>query len=409
MRTCALAALAWVACLSGARAAGPGEATAHRGRLVVERTVPGWVEPGEKQVLAAPVLPDLPTWVVTRVADAGDALARGQVVVELDPAEAGWHLRLAQGRLERARARKRVATARLALERLEQQVRVQRASFAIERAGLKAQQGVGLAPRLAVEKAALDRKAAALQLEQARQALAALEARAEAQLAEADLAVARAEAGVEQAQAAMQATRLVARVDGRVRLADGLGPGAVVRAGQALGEVLGMARPQARFLIDVDPSQPFVPAGPVSLQLPAGAGKRIPARIVTARLARPSLGPRPGRLELVVRPDGGGAARGLVPGDPVSLRLQLVVTDEALLVPAQAVVPTPDGPVVWCLEAPAGYRRVELGERTPELVQIRSGLAEGARVSLDPLGSARAAVAPGGEDQAGPKRQEANP
>jgi len=387
-----LSALLIVVGLPGvAGSAEPGVAVVHRGRLLMEREIPGWLESRDRQELVAPRLRDHSTWVVTRVVPSGESVARGQVVIELDPAEAGWHLRRAQGRLALAKAREVATRARLAAERLDAELAQRRAAFAIERAELKAKKGVGLTPRLDMERAALDRKAAKLELDQAGRALAAYDRRAEALLAEEDQALAEAGLEVEQARRAIAATSLVALVAGRVRLAPGLEPGAVVRPGQLMAELLAPGHLVARFRVDLDPKMPFRPAALVGLSVPGSGGARLGAKIIATRLCAPGASGAVSRVELLVAPQ--AAAAGIAPGDPVRLSIRMVVDEQALLVPAQAIFAGPDGPVVWCLDAPAGYRRVELGRRTPELVEILSGLAEGERISLDPRAQAQAAPA----------------
>jgi RND family efflux transporter MFP subunit len=65
----------------------------------------------------------------------------------------------------------------------------------------------------------------------------------------------------------------------------------------------------------------------------------------------------------------------------------------ALVVPAEAVFPTSDGPVVYC-KTPMGYERitVTLGRRNDKLVEIREGLSEGDRVARRDLAVLRRAA-----------------
>jgi cobalt-zinc-cadmium efflux system membrane fusion protein len=69
---------------------------------------------------------------------------------------------------------------------------------------------------------------------------------------------------------------------------------------------------------------------------------------------------------------------------------------DALLVPVDAVFVTEAGPIVWRKTA-TGFeaKRVEVGQRNKELVEVRAGLSTGDRVSRVDLGHP-SGRAPGG-------------
>jgi multidrug efflux pump subunit AcrA (membrane-fusion protein) len=56
-------------------------------------------------------------------------------------------------------------------------------------------------------------------------------------------------------------------------------------------------------------------------------------------------------------------------------------------VPVDSIFVTKDGPVVW-RKTPTGFeaRRVDVGQRNRDLVEVRAGLAAGDRVSRVDLG-----------------------
>jgi membrane fusion protein (multidrug efflux system) len=72
-------------------------------------------------------------------------------------------------------------------------------------------------------------------------------------------------------------------------------------------------------------------------------------------------------------PDGG-----LLPGAFVSVEIPVEQATAGVLVPAQALIPSVSGQAVYVLrDGKAELREVEIGLRTPESVEVRSGLAVG--------------------------------
>lgn len=77
---------------------------------------------------------------------------------------------------------------------------------------------------------------------------------------------------------------------------------------------------------------------------------------------------------------------GFIPGDFATVQLEITEEDEALLIPAEAVVPEVDSHVVYKLKnGRAVKQEVVLGVRSESEIQIMEGLAEGDTVLLTGL------------------------
>lgn len=108
------------------------------------------------------------------------------------------------------------------------------------------------------------------------------------------------------------------------------------------------------------------------------------------------------------------ASGALVPGAFASLEIPLEQKAAGILVPAQAVVPTPSGHGVYVVaDGRAQLREVRIGLRTQESVEIQSGLAPGDTVVTSNLLRIRPGVrieaAPGAAPAAPPAAAEVRP
>lgn len=97
---------------------------------------------------------------------------------------------------------------------------------------------------------------------------------------------------------------------------------------------------------------------------------------------------------LRVRGAARNADRRLRPGAFVTLSLPLAVSDEGLLVPSEAVIPSAGGHGVFVFErGTANWREVELGERSAREVELRSGVKAGEIVLVSNLLRLRPGIA----------------
>jgi membrane fusion protein (multidrug efflux system) len=83
----------------------------------------------------------------------------------------------------------------------------------------------------------------------------------------------------------------------------------------------------------------------------------------------------------------------LLPGSFASLELTIADIPDALLIPAEAVVPGVDGKLVYVVQDGVAHRRVvQIGNRTSQAVQVVEGLAAGEQIVVSGLQQMRDGV-----------------
>lgn len=190
----------------------------------------------------------------------------------------------------------------------------------------------------------------------------------------AQLAAARAR--VELAQVELARTRIRAPFDG-VTGARLVSPGASVDHETDLVQLQAIASLELAFSLP-EQALPLARVGiPFELTVAPYPDERFPGEIV---FVAPGLNPRNRRLLVkgrVPNPDGR-----LRPGLFAKVDTRIAQREQALVVPEDAVVFEPQGPVVWRVGEGNAVERVavELGIREPGRVEIRTGLAPGDRV-----------------------------
>ncbi len=109
----------------------------------------------------------------------------------------------------------------------------------------------------------------------------------------------------------------------------------------------------------------------------------------------------PGRT-ITVKAEVPNGKRELQAGMFIEARLETARRPNAVVVPEEAILALPSGPVVWVVKADKPERRtVELGVRRPGFVEIKSGVAVGEQVvvggaeRLTPQSTVKAAVKTG--------------
>lgn len=309
------------------------------------------------------------------LADDGDRVQQGQVLVRLDRTAAEAEVARARAVLARAEAglgRSRRIAPLLAEERLSS-ARVQRteAERALTQARTLAGQGVYSPSQLSAAEDAFARaesavRAAEVELRSARGA---------------DRAVA--DAGVDEARAALQLaeerlaqTVLSAPVSGVV-LARSIEVGDTARPGSVLFRLAvdGASRlrvePDERFLAQLELGQPAI-----------ASADAFPERTFAARVSflAPSIDPDRGTIETHLVPT--DAVPFLRANMTVSVEIEVAQADDALVVATELVHDVAsDAPWVWIEERGLLARRnVRLGLRGDQEVQIAEGLVEGQRV-----------------------------
>lgn len=303
--------------------------------------------------------PTLAGRVASVLVDQGDAVRAGQVLADMDPVD--LDARAAAGSATAAAASERVRSAAAALAESRSRAKLTRNSAA---------RYADLSRRHFVSQEAADAKAheaaAADAAEQAAGAALAA-ARDEERRARADLS------GVGRNRSHL---RLASPVDGVVvaRLAE---PGSTVVAGQAVVQVVDPRTLWLRLRIDQGRSGGLAVGLPAEIELRSRPGERFAGRVERVDLVGDAVTEE--RIANVVfdAPPGG-----LAIGELAEVTLRLPPRENALAIPAAALVRHDGGLGVW---RPAGGRAafvpVTPGVASGNgLVEIRQGLAEGDEV-----------------------------
>ncbi|MFN0178972.1 MAG: efflux RND transporter periplasmic adaptor subunit [Gemmatimonadales bacterium] len=304
----------------------------------------------------------------------GERVSAGQLLVQLDPAEALAQLAQARAALGQAEAgmagmvELRTSVAAATLRSAE--VRFQRAQSEYQRTQRLVEAGATAADQLdlanqTLEAARAERDIAEVQLR------AAQGGGADRRTAEA--ARAQASASVQAAQARLDNTRIVAPGPGRVLTRD-VEPGDVVQTGRVLltlaldGPTQISAVPDEKDVARLREGQPAVASAD------AYPGERFAAKV--SYLAS-SIDPAQGTVE--VRLDVDSAPEYLLPDMTVSVQIETGRRPTALLVPVTAVVGLlGTTPSVWAVrDGRSVLAPVTIGVRGEEYLEILEGLAEG--------------------------------
>jgi len=378
-RRAAAAAAALLVLLLAARLLGGRELPVYLAevRPVVQRVVAtGRVRPPARVTLAS-----LVTGRVRAVAvREGDPVAAGQVLVELEDAEAAAALRQAQGRVAEAAARLeqvRGVAGRQAAEALHQ------AELRVAQAEEDAARARALADAGSTSRQAQDDAARALELARSQRAAAAAQAASAAGGPDERLAAAallQAEAARAAVAARLAEARVRAPAAGQV-VGRRVEPGDVVPAGQPLLEVTVAGPPELTAQVDEKNLAVLARGQPARASADAWPGQPFDAEVA---FIAPAVDPARGTVEV----------RLAVPAPPAALRADMTVSISvevgrkaaALVLPAEVVRdPTGEPWVLAVVDGRAARRPVRLGLRGDGLVEIEAGLAAG-----------DAAIVPGG-------------
>jgi HlyD family secretion protein len=356
-------------------------------RLVRAPEAAGWVvesRPIVQRVVATgrvrpPARANLATLVPGRIRAVavreGDRVQAGQVLLQLDDAEAAAALRQAEGRVAEAAARLsqvKGVSGRQGAEALRQaELRVAQAEEDAGRARTLGDAGVG--SRQAVDDAERAVQVARSQREAARAQAAASAGGADERLALA--ALAQAEAGRAMAAARLGEMRLLAPAAGQVVARDAEA-GDVAQAGKALLAMTLEGPLELAAQVDEKNLALLASGQPAQASADAFPDLRFEAAV---GLIAPAVDAARGTVEVRFR----------VPSPPATLRADMTVTVDVevgrkasgLVVPAEAIRDAGGQP--WALAVAGGLaerRAVRLGLRGDGLVEVVEGLREGEAV-----------------------------
>lgn len=351
--------------------------------------------------------------VVTAVPVAeGDAVRRGQVLVRLDPKDLRFQAAQARAGFDAARVQVEAARAALVTQRArlsqvlagppaeqvrqaEEAVRQAQAAVAFSRQQVRRQEELfaqGYVSQQQVDTARLDLTAQEARLRTAEESLALLRREprpeavqiARAQVEEAEIAHRQAISRLEQARVTMQQAQSTLADSTVVAPIDGLVGRRLVEPGQAVTPATPLVR-----LIDVDPVIITVAIierdlSRIRIGLPVTVTTdALPGRTFTGRVAAisPMLSTATRTAEVRIEiPNADGRLR---PGMFTSVELLLARVENAVAVPADAVLERPEGPTVFVIkDQTAEARRVQVGISSGGLVEIVRGVAAGEAVAV---------------------------
>jgi multidrug resistance efflux pump len=356
-------------------------ATVARTRLVAAISSNGKVEPIAPHVLRAQV----PTFVLRVHATEGQTVRRGELLAELDGAEARAALARARAELIAAEDSLRAARAggpAVELARIESELRKAEAEFdrqsrehsALER--LAAQQA---ATREEVERAALALARAGADLDRLRSEREELARVARLDLERAQLLVERARNEIRSWEEKARSTRVAAPADGTlysfpVREGDYLQTGAVV------AEVARLERVRVRVFVDEPELAPLEAGQTVEITWDAaparawtGTVEQLPRQVV----------PRGTRSVGEVLCTIENEKLELLPNVNVQVRIITRQRENTLAAPRAAVRGQGDQRYVFVVEnGRASRRAIRVGASSVEAIEVLDGLREGERVAV---------------------------
>jgi len=302
----------------------------------------------------------------------GDRVQEGQLLVQLDDADA--RAALAQARAAAAQARARLEQVRLVATRTSAEA-LRQARLRVEQAETKLRRTEAMARAGSVAQAELDDAQKALELARSQEESAAVQARSAAEgsdLRAVQAALAQAQATERAAETRLAQTQLRAPGPGVV-IERRVEPGDVVTAGRAL---LVLAR-DGETEISVQPDEKNLATLRVG-QEAAVVADAYPDRPFPARVTylAPAVDPARGTVEVK-----------LAVADPppflrtdmtVSVNVDVARRSGVLVLPADCVRDAGGQPWVLAVTSGRAVRRpVRLGVRGADVVQIAEGLAEG--------------------------------
>jgi HlyD family secretion protein len=380
--TVAAAAL-WLGAVAGGCGSAPevSVAVVQRTRLISAISSNGKVEPITPHVLRAQV----PTFVLRVHATEGQAVRRGELLAELDGAEARSHLARARAELIAAEDQLRAARAggpAAELARIESELRKAEAELA--RLARQHEALERLATQQAATREELDRAAAALTAARADRDRLVSERDELARLARLDLEraehlVNRSRNEIRSWEEKARSTRVTAPVDGTLYSLP-VRDGDFVPTGNVIAEVAELSRVRVRAFVDEPELAPLELGQRVEITWDASPGRTWQG--TTEQLPRQVV-PRGTRSVGEVLCTVDNAELELLPSVNVNVRILVRDRENTLVVPRGAVRGPADARHVFVVEDGRLSRRaVRVGISNIESFEILEGLREGERVVL---------------------------
>jgi hypothetical protein len=384
-----VARLGIVAVLSSAVACAPigavsDDATVTVGTLLVTVDVSGTIKAVDAESVGPPAVPDLWNFKIAMLAPEGESIAKGAPVLAFDPSELSRRLDEKTAERDAAAIQLDLKISATRVARQDERLAIAQAEAELRKAKVKADAPPGITAVIELEKARADLALAERNLDYLRRKSKAAARRDEADVGAWRSKRDRAENRVAQLETAIeQMTVLATRAGTIVIPADGDGKKKKVGDGawraESVLQIVSLDEMMAQGEIDeVDISRVAVDQ-PVSLRLDAQTDLEIRGKVdrishTVARVSRDNP-LKIAKLDLSIVATGGVKLR---PGMRFRGKIETARHEGALLLPLDAVVPTPEGPQVM-RRTIDGVEAVpvELGPRNAEQIVVTSGVVEG--------------------------------
>lgn len=385
----AVAAVVWLG-VRTLSASGDGTwGTVERGDLVLGVAVEGELEARDGAFLGPPTITQQYNFRIAFMAPEGQEVRRGQPVLGFDTTE--LENRLQQRIADRDSAETEIEKREtdLAKRRAELELRLAEARANLRRTELQLETPEDLMAANALATQRIDRDLARREIDYLEERLALLERQADAELGTLEERRARAAARVREIEDHLERMRVTAPRDGVVIYhSDWQGEkpkvGDTVWRGRPVLQVPDLSRLQAAGSVDEAEAGALAPDQPVTLRLDAHPDRPIQGRVAgigrTVQRRSPRDPVKVVRLDIALDAVEPEIMR---PGMRFRGRVETERVEDAVLVPAEAVLATPGGPVVY-RRSGLGHEAVrpELGRRSDDAVEVLDGLRPGDRVSL---------------------------
>lgn len=391
----ATAALAWLGVRTVGAAGDGAWATVTRGDLVLGVSVEGELEARDGGFLGPPTIRQQGNFRIAFMAPEGQEVQRGQPVLGFDTTE--LENRLQQRVADRDSAETEIDKREtdLANRRSELALRLAEARARLRRAELQLETPEDLMAANDLATQRIDRDLAGREIAYLEERLELLDRQADAELGTLEERRTRAAARVREIEDHLERMRVTAPRDGVVIYAsDWQGEkhkvGDTVWRGRPVLHVPDLNRLQAVGSVDEAEAGAVTPGQRVTLRLDAHPDRALEGRVAAIGRTVQRRSPRDPvkvvRLEIALDTVDPAVMR---PGMRFRGRVEIDRVEDAILVPAQAVLATPGGPVVY-RRSGVGHEVVhpEVGRRSDEAVEVLDGLRPGDRVALGvPVGA----------------------
>lgn len=360
------------------------DATVTVGTLLVSVDVSGTIAAVDAESVGPPAVPDMWNFKIAMLAPEGESVEKGAPVLAFDPSELSRRLdeKIAERDAAAIQLDLKISATRVA--RQDERLAIAQAESELRKAKVKADAPPGITAVIELEKARADLALAERNVEHLRKKSKAAARRDEADVGAWRSKRDRAENRVAQLKAAIEQMTVLATRSGTIVIpADGDGKKKKVGDGawraESVLQIVALDEMMARGEIDeVDISRVAVDQA-VSLRLDAQTDLEIRGKVerishTVARVSRENP-LKIAKLDIAIVSAGGVKLR---PGMRFRGKIETARHEDALLLPLDAVIPTPEGPQV--------YRRtidgvesvpVELGPRNADQIVVTSGLVEG--------------------------------